>query len=415
MLDGESKREGKPSVAIVIQRYGKELGGGSELHCQILAERLCQYYDIEILTTCARDHRTWKNEYDPGRTSVNGITVNRFPVNGERDTVRFDQTWKKIFWSDHSPEDELDLLKYQGPYSPALLNHIEKTRNAYDAFLFFTYLYYPTALGLVTIKDRAAFQPTAHDEPLLYLNQFEQVFRSTPHLIFNSEEERNLLQRRFTLNSGVGTVVGVGIDNPWSVPDEPGWREVKQQLGTAKVITYVGRIEGGKGCESLVEFFLRYSRSHNPEGLKLLLLGRKLMSIPDHPAIIAPGFVSDYVKAQALASSTVSVAPSAFESLCMAALEAWYHACPVLANAQCPVLVGHCQRSNGGLWYENYGEFEGALDRLLEGDHLAPTLGRQGQEYVQENYTWKRIETAYREILDRVIAHGTKTDLKRLQ
>ena len=401
-------RGSKPSLAIVIQRYGEELGGGSELHCQMLAERLCRYYDIEVLTTCAQDHRTWKNVYEAGRTSVNGVAVRRFPVRGERDATRFDQAWNKIFWQDHSHDVEMDLLKYQGPYSPALLDHIRKSRDAYSAFLFFTYLYHPTALGLPIIGERAAFQPTAHDEPLLYLNYFDQVFRSTPHLIFNSEEERSLLQRRFTLDSGIGTVVGVGIDNPWSSSDEPGWRELKERLGNSRVVTYVGRIEGSKGCENLVEFFLRYPRYRHPEGVKLLLLGRKVMKIPDHPDIIAPGFVSDYVKAQALAASAVSVACSPFESLCMAALEAWYHACPILANGQCRVLVGHCQRSNGGLWYDNYEEFEGALGRLLADSGLARALGAQGQVYVRDNYAWQRIEAVYREVIDRVIAAGQK-------
>jgi glycosyltransferase involved in cell wall biosynthesis len=405
-----SDRGLKQSLAIVIQRYGKELGGGSELHCQMLAERLCRHYDVEILTTCAKDHRTWKNEYEPGQSSVNGVAVRRFRVQGERDESRFDQTWNKIFWHHHTHEAELDLLKYQGPYAPDLLHFIQKSRTNYSAFLFFTYLYYPTALGLPFIGNRAAFQPTAHDEPLLYLNHFDQVFRSTPHLIFNSEEERNLLQRRFTLDSGVGTVVGVGIDNPWSSPDDPGWRELRARLGNSKVVTYVGRIEGAKGCENLVEFFLRYPRAKHPEGVKLLLLGRKVMKIPDHPDIIAPGFVSDYVKAQALAASTVSVAPSSFESLCMAALESWYHGCPVLVNGECRVLVGHCQRSNGGLWYENYEEFASTLGRLLVDHNMARALAGQGRQYVMDNYTWGRIETAYREIVDRVIASGTNRD-----
>ena len=128
------------------------------------------------------------------------------------------------------------------------------------------------------------------------------------------------------------------------------------------------------------------------------------MNIPDHPDIIAPGFVSDYVKAKALSVSTVSVASSPFESLCMAALEAWYHGCPILVNGQCRVLVGHCQRSNGGLWYENYEEFEAALSRLLTDQNLRRALGSQGQQYVRENYSWTRIETVYRQVLDRVIA-----------
>src|SRR5690349_18222943 len=121
MPDEVPDSQSRPSLAIVVQRYGKELGGGSELHCQMLAERLKRYYDIEILTTCAQDHRTWKNEYQPGQTTVNGIAVRRFPVQGDRNTSRFEQTYRKIFWQDHTAEQEIKLLEYQGPYTPALL------------------------------------------------------------------------------------------------------------------------------------------------------------------------------------------------------------------------------------------------------------------------------------------------------
>jgi glycosyltransferase involved in cell wall biosynthesis len=406
MPDQSPESQAKPSVAIVVQRYGNEIGGGSEYACQLIAERMNQYYNVQVLTTCAKDYRTWKNEYEAGATEVNGIPVRRFRVQGERDTAQFERVWEKIFWRDHSPEDEMDFFRFQGPYTPELLDYIRKNRSAYDAFLFCTYLYYPTALGLPLVGPRAVFLPTAHDEAPLYLNHFDRIFHATPHLVFLSEEERQLVQRRFTLDSAIGSVVGVGIDNPWSTPDEPGWNALKQRLGDSKVVTYVGRVDAGKGCAKLVEFFLRYPRSRHREGVKLLLLGRNAMDIPDHPDIIAPGFVSDYVKAHAVAASSVSVAPSPLESLCMAAHEAWYQGCPLLVNGQCNVLVGHCLRSNGGLWYENYEEFESALGRLLEDANLARKLGRQGQEYISANCRWSQVEKLYCRILDGVINSG---------
>lgn len=398
----------RPSLAIVIQRYGKEIGGGSELHCQLLAERLAKYYRIEIVTTTAQDHRTWKNVYPVGVESVNGIAVRRFAVDGQRDLERFESTAAQIFWKSHDKSLELNLLRYQGPYCPGLIEYIKKNRTAYDAWFFFTYLYYPTALGLPVIGRHAVFQPTAHDEQLLYLEHFDTVFRATPHIVFNSDEERLLVQRRFTLDSDVGRVIGVGIDNPCAEEDEAGWTRLREQLGSAKVITFVGRVEGGKGCDELVEFFLRFAAHRPAAEVKLLLLGRKVMKLPDHPAIIAPGYVSDYVKAKALAHSCVSVAPSSRESLCMAAQEAWYHGCPVLANGRSEVLVGHCVRSNGGLWYENFEEFDRALTRLVDDSELARHLGSQGRAYVKRTYTWDRIENLYREVIDAVMVPAAR-------
>ena len=60
---------------------------------------------------------------------------------------------------------------------------------------------------------------------------------------------------------------------------------------------------------------------------------------------------------QALEAATVVVCPSPYESLSLLALEALSVGTPVLANARSAVLVEHCVRSNGGLYYANRDEF----------------------------------------------------------
>lgn len=41
------------------------------------------------------------------------------------------------------------------------------------------------------------------------------------------------------------------------------------------------------------------------------------------------------------------ILPSEFESLSMVVLEAMYLKTPVIVNGKCPVLRGHCTKSNG--------------------------------------------------------------------
>lgn len=41
-------------IAFVVVRYGKDINGGAEFHCKMLAERLINQYQVEVLTTCVK-------------------------------------------------------------------------------------------------------------------------------------------------------------------------------------------------------------------------------------------------------------------------------------------------------------------------------------------------------------------------
>ncbi len=108
-------------VAIVIQRYGTEVLGGSEHLCRLLAERLAGQHDIDVLTTCARDYQTWKNDYPEGTDRIRGVTVRRFANASARDLEAFNSYSDWIYHNPHSRADELEWLKQQGPWCPGLI------------------------------------------------------------------------------------------------------------------------------------------------------------------------------------------------------------------------------------------------------------------------------------------------------
>ena len=128
-------------VAIVVQRYGPGINGGAELHARYIAERLAHHGDVEVLTTCASDYVTWRNEFPPGVEKVNGIAVRRFRVKHERDPLVFAKRSERVFLQRHSLGDELDWLDAEGPTSPALVDYIAKHAASYDYCLFFSYRY----------------------------------------------------------------------------------------------------------------------------------------------------------------------------------------------------------------------------------------------------------------------------------
>ena len=75
--------------------------------------------------------------------------------------------------------------------------------------------------------------------------------------------------------------------------------------------------------------------------------------------------MSEQDKFDALRAATLLIAPSLYESLSMTVLEAWLMGKPVLVNGRCEVLKEQCLRSDGGLYYRNYEEFELALRVIL--------------------------------------------------
>lgn len=394
----------RPRIAFVVQRYGSDITGGSEALARVVAERMTRYFDVEVLTTCATDHLSWKNVHPAGESDVNGVPVRRFSVEGERRLLDFHRIYDQILTRQLSEAEEHEMLRHQGPVVPALIEYIGKNQKNYAAFVFFTYMYWPTVIGLPVVKDKALLVPTTHDEASLYLHVLDHLFRATPHMLFNSEEERRLTLRRFTLPSTVGRVAGMGIDEPSpGEPDEEGWQAVRDRIAGKRTITYVGRVENGKGCDELVEFFLRFAKEENRPDLLLLLIGKRTLPLPPHPQLYSTGFVSEYVKYRALAATDIAVTPSPFESLCIAALESWMHRKPVLANGRCPVLAGHCARANGGLWYTNYPEFRETLLTLLREPSLRASLGAAGQRYVKDRYQWPHIEEIWRESIEQVV------------
>jgi glycosyltransferase involved in cell wall biosynthesis len=156
---------------------------------------------------------------------------------------------------------------------------------------------------------------------------------------------------------------------------------------------YGGRIDPGKGCEELIEYFSTYVQDGGDASL--VLMGVKLMPLPEEPFIHFAGRLPDNERLQALEAATVVVVPSPYESLSLLALEAFAVGTPVLANARSEVLVEHCQKSNAGLYYADRDEFVEAMKLLVADHRLRAAMGRNGRAYVRKNYRWDVIIAKY--------------------
>ncbi|MCB1920866.1 MAG: glycosyltransferase family 4 protein [Candidatus Competibacteraceae bacterium] len=390
-----------PRVAFVVQRCGREVNGGAEAHALAIAQRMADYWDTEVLTTCALDYIDWKNHYPEGVEAIDGALIRRFPVAAPRDIESFNRLSDQLRTRcrDADLEEQEHWMRAQGPWSPALFNYIEQQVNAYDAFIFFGYLYAQTWFALPKVAHKAILAPLAHDEWAIYLNFWDRLFKLPRTFIFNTVEEREFLHQRFPDARLEGAVAGVAVDRPASI--DPG--RFRNEYGIDEdFLLYVGRIDPSKGCDELFDFFIRHRKQGGIPG-KLALLGKPVMTIPDHPDILPLGFVTEQTKWDALAACAALIMPSPHESLSMVLLEAWSVGKPVLVNGRCAVLVGQCRRAHGGLWYEDFAEFTRGLATLLEG-RVPGVLGRQGWRFVRENYSWPVIEKIYLDTVDAMIA-----------
>jgi glycosyltransferase involved in cell wall biosynthesis len=124
-------------------------------------------------------------------------------------------------------------------------------------------------------------------------------------------------------------------------------------------------------------------------------MGVKLMPLPEDPSVRFAGMLSEQERAEALEAATVVVVPSPHESLSLLALESFAVGTPILANARSEVLVDHCLKSNAGLFYADQDEFTEALKLLLSDDRLRAGMGRNGRNYIKQNYRWDVIMQKY--------------------
>ena len=376
-------------IAFVIQRFGKDVLGGSESLAMQYALHLKVFYNIDVITTTCNDHMTWDNFYPEGRTREGGINIIRFPTTQKRLSSELDKISVEQINNINSnlqTEHDKAWLDAQGPYCPDLISYIETHKNHYDVFIFFTYLYYPTVYGMPTVSNKSIFVPTTHDEIWIRQTIFKMLFHIPKHFVFMTEEEKNFVHSFFLNNYIKSDVVGTGINIPEKVNPEGFKRkyDIKDDY-----LIYTGRINSGKGCDEMISHFIAYKKVH-PSSLKLVLIGKGELDIPIRDDVIATGYVDDQTKYDGIAGASLLISPSKYESLSLSLLEGFALGVPALANGLCDVLRGHCDKSEAGFYYTNEEEFIERANQILLNSDTHNKMSKKAKKYIKDNYTWKR-------------------------
>lgn len=395
-------------VLYVVQRYGEDIAGGAEQHARAFAEHLADRgHGVTVLTTCASSYVDWGNTFPKGWTNCNGVSVYRTPVARARNPHLFARFNARMSGSPGLRPLSLqrDWMEMQGPHAPEIGPWLRRHARSFDVVVFITYLYWSTWAGL---RECAGVVPTllhstAHDEPPLRLSIFEEVLRAPDELVFLTPEEGELVHERFP-GSPPGEVIGIGMET--THPGDADAFRGKFGLGDDPYLLYVGRVDPAKGAAELIDYFVAY-KQRNPKtrdagDLHLVLLGEKLIDVPDRADITVTGFVDEATRDGALAGALALVHPSYFESFAMVLTEAFAQRRPALVQGRCEVLRGHAYRSGAALPYSGFVEFEAAVDALVRNPELADALGRAGRSYVEREYDWAVVMDRYEQVLTRV-------------
>jgi glycosyltransferase involved in cell wall biosynthesis len=378
-------------LLVVVQRYGAEVVGGSESHARLVARRLSERHDVEVATTNALDFWTWAPHYPAGEEWEDGVLIRRFPVTAGR-AADFKAFEDRVLLEEHTLAEELAFPAMQGPQVPALFEFLHAHGSGYDAILFYTYIYAPTALGLPLVPERAILIPTAHAERPLTLAPYRALFALPRALGFLTPEERDLVHRTFRNDHLPSEVLGIGLDPP---PAADGAEFRSRHWVTGPMLLYLGQVTEGKAAHELLEHWAAFKQTDTTAAV-LVLAGEVRMQLPDRDDLRALGRVSDADKWAALAAADALVLPSHMESLGIALLEAWQTGTPVLVPEWNAVTAGQVRRSGGGLTYGNAAEFAARLAQLFAGS----AHGERGRAFVEREYAI----AAFDERLERLVA-----------
>ena len=389
-------------IAVVQQRYGREILGGAETHGALMARLLARHHeDVEIVTTTAGDYQTWTEAYQPGLSEEDGLRVRRFPVVRGRSPhwvavnevlhAKFRQEEfaelpaheREAFlgyvrnWPDRLQEE---FIRGQGPIAPGITTWLANA--GHDAVLFLTYLYPTTYDGLDAVAPgRASIVPTLHDEPAAYLPVFGRRLAGA-RLLCSTETEIRLLETLHPETRFTAERLGYGIDLPTDQIHQP---------ESPPFLLYAGRVDTQKGIPELLRWYVEM-RELLPNPPDLVLIGEVLMGLPSIPGLHALGFVSNKEKEDRMRRALAFIHPSPFESLGIVILESLACRTPVLVTARSEVMKEHCRESGAGLWLRHGADLAAAVEKLSSGT-LRSELGERGRAWVEAEYGMSTYES----------------------
>lgn len=382
---------GDRRIAFVAPRYGPDVVGGAEAVIREAAHSFAaRGWEVEVLTTCARDHYTWANHHRPGASVDDQVTVHRFEICHDTDRAARDTVEINIQLGVPVSLDDQRLWLTGTLRVPDLFHHLVQHADGYRAIVFAPYLFWTTAVGALVAPERTIVMPCLHDESYAYLEVFRPLLEGAAQLWFLSEPEHALAHRLADLPGHHLTGAGIVVADRH---DPEGFR--RRHGIDRRFVLFAGRREAGKGWDMLMHAFARAVTEYGLD-LDLVTFGVGPVLPPPSVAdrVIDLGFLAEDELPDAFAAADAYIQPSANESFSRTIMEAWVAGTPVLASSRSEVVAWHVERSGAGLVFADDEELVHALLAVDDNEEAFAKLAVGGRSYVLENYTWDRVTDA---------------------
>ena len=411
----------KENIAFVVVRYGLNINGGAEYHCRMLAERLTNDYNVEVLTTCVDNYRTGENLKFKEKEIINKVIVRRFKTNPTHPEL--ENFYKKkakpayklrrFLYKCHflaiasyffpvwhfKEKEELEALGSQVFHSPALFNFVKENKDNYKAIIPITIDYSHVYYTTLYAPEKTIVIPTMHYHKTAFRSTLTQVFTKAAYIAFNTTAEQKLARKIFGMHMAPHSIVSVGIG--LSAPSDWAVTQEKYNLPDEYML-YVGRVDQGK-LNNVYTYFLNYKKVYPNSDLKFVLVGKQYSDPFNHPDIIYTNFVEEQEKTSIIQHAKIVINPSLYESLSLILLEAMALKKAMLVNGNCNVLKEHCHKSNNAaLYYTNEKSFIDKLHMLDSSTNLRLEMGEKGYSYVNSNYDWNIIMNKLKHVIENI-------------
>ncbi len=356
-------------LVFVTPRFGAGDATRPELLAAELARRAPGGWRTTVVTTTAAGES--EETFREGEFQDQGVRVVRFPA------------------GDSSGAEA------QGPAgaghltSPGLLQYLRDRPGDYDLVVLFgassvcaeAARLDPGRTVLLPFTDEGADTPGGSD-----------IFEHPAAFVFGSEAEEILVLKRYQVHRRMReTVPGTLL-----LPRTADAAAFRRRTGlTGPYLLAAGPLEPGRGIEELLRFFSTFKDRHADAALELVLIGPAALKIPERPDIRVARPASPRERLDAVGGAVVAVIPERLAAFSTTAAEPFSLGVPILVNASATQLAEECRASGGGLYYQNYDEFELILELGLRDPSLFPRMGAAGREFLESRHDWDSVLARY--------------------